>query len=142
MTAILFLLRLLSALLLLGFIGLIFWLIYQDMRTTARVLASQERPFGYLRVIANDGSQPALDTRFPLYPLTRIGRANSCTIVLDSSFVSNEHAVITRRGEQWWLEDAGSRNGTLLNEVGLDEAAVITVGDVISIGELQLKVEL
>jgi pSer/pThr/pTyr-binding forkhead associated (FHA) protein len=36
----------------------------------------------------------------------------------------------------------GSRNGTLLNDLPLKEAAVITTGDIITIGSTQLKVEL
>ncbi len=141
MLTLLFILRLLSAALLLGFVGLIVWLIYCDMQTTAKVLANQERPYGFVRIIAsNDDS--AIDTRLPLFPLTTIGRANNSTIVLDHSYVSNEHALVTRRGEQWWLQDLGSRNGTLLNGVKLAETAVITVGDIIAIGEIQLKVEL
>jgi hypothetical protein len=127
---------------LLGFLLLIVWLVYRDMQTTARLLASQERPYGFLRVIACEDELPVVDTRFPLLPLTTIGRANGNTIVLDNSYVSTEHAIITRRGDQWWLEDIGSRNGTLLNEMPLAEAAVISVGDVIAIGQTHFKVEL
>lgn len=142
MPTLLLLLRILSAALLLGFLLLIVWLIYRDMQTTARLLASQERPYGYLRVIACEDDFPEVDTRFPLLPLTTIGRASSNTIVLDNGYVSTEHALITRRGDQWWLEDMGSRNGTLLNGVELGETAVISVGDVIGIGQTQFKLEL
>nr|MBP6804905.1 FHA domain-containing protein [Chloroflexota bacterium] len=41
-----------------------------------------------------------------------------------------------------WLEDLGSRNGTLLNGAPLVETAVISAGDVITIGGTDLKVEL
>jgi len=142
MPALLLLLRILSAALLLGFLLLIVWLIYRDMQTTARLLASQERPYGYLRVIACEDDLPVVDTRFPLLSLTTIGRASSNTIVLDNGYVSTEHALLTRRGDQWWLEDMGSRNGTLLNGVELGETTVISVGDVIAIGQTQFKLEL
>ena len=142
MPTLLLLLRILSAVLLLGFLLLIVWLIYRDMQTTARLLVSQERPYGFLRVIACEDESPDIDTRYPLLPITTIGRSSSNTIVLDNGYVSTEHAIITRRGDQWWLEDMGSRNGTLLNQMPLEEAAVISVGDVIAIGQTQFKVEL
>lgn len=142
MPTVLLLLRILSAAFLMGFLLLIVWLIYRDMQATAQLLAQQERPYGFLRVIATEDDMLAVDTRYPLLPLTSIGRASSNTIVLDNGYVSTEHALITRRGDQWWLEDVGSRNGTLLNEVPLSEAALVTVGDVIAIGETQFKVEL
>ena len=142
MPTLLLLLRILSAALLLGFLLLIVWLIYRDMQTTARLLAQQQRPYGFLRVIACEDDLPVVDTRYPLMPITTIGRSSSNTIVLDNGYVSTEHAIITRRGDQWWLEDMGSRNGTLLNEMPLGEAAVISVGDVIAVGQTHFKVEL
>ena len=138
----LFLLRLLIALILIGFLCVLGWFFYQDLRTTAEMIARQERQYGRLRVIANSRSQPAVNTVFPLLPVTSIGRAHHNTIVLDDHYVSAEHVLITRRGEQWWLEDLGSRNGTLLNDLPLTETAVVTSGDIITIGHIQLKVEL
>lgn len=138
----LFLLRLLGALLLLGFLGVIAWLIYRDLRTTAAVLAEQERHQGHLRVIAAENGNLAVDALLPLLPVTSIGRASSNTIVLDDHYASSEHVLITRRSGQWWLEDLNSRNGTLLNEVTLQgAAAVVSAGDIITIGNTQLKVE-
>lgn len=139
---ILLLLRLLSALLLLGFFGVIVWLIYQDMRTVAATLADQERQLGYLRVVDSESGEPAVDTRYPLLPVTSIGRATSNTLTLEDNYASGEHALITRRGRQWWLEDLNSRNGTLLNELPLEGAAVVSAGDVITIGGTKFKIEL
>jgi pSer/pThr/pTyr-binding forkhead associated (FHA) protein len=138
---ILLLLRLLSAALLLGFLGLIAWLIYQDVRLTKAVLARQQQVSGALRVVASESGEPAVDTLYSLTPITSIGRAKSSTIVLDEGYVSTKHALLVQRGGQWWLEDLGSRNGTLLNGVELAETAVVSAGDVITIGGTALKVE-
>ena len=139
---ILFLLRLLGAAVLLGFFGLIGWFIYQDMRATAVFLATQNQPHGQLVVVANPAEEPAVGTRFPLLPVTSIGRASSNNIVLDDGYVSNRHTLLTRRGALWQLEDLGSRNGTLLNEVALMETAVVSPGDVITVGKIKLKIEM
>ncbi|MCB8941186.1 MAG: FHA domain-containing protein [Ardenticatenaceae bacterium] len=134
--------RILSGLLLLGFLGSIAWLIYRDMQVTASALAEQERPYGRLRIIANEVEHPAVDSTYPLLPITSIGRAASNNIVLPDGFASAEHALITRREGKWWLEDRGSRNGTLLNDVVLEGTAVISAGDVIAVGGTVLKLEL
>lgn len=139
---ILLLLRLLSALLLLGFLAVIAWLIYQDMRLTAAAISEQERQQGYLRVVAAENGNLAVDSLLPLMPVTSIGRATSNTIVLDDHYASSEHVLIMRRGGQWWLEDLNSRNGTLLNNITLQgSAAVVSAGDIITIGSTQLKIE-
>lgn len=139
---ILFIFRIVSGLLLLGFLGGIAWLIYRDMQVTTAAIAEQERPYGRLRIIANEAEIPAVDTTFPLLPITSIGRAASNSVVLPDGYASAEHALITRRQGQWWIEDQGSRNGTLLNDVRLAGTAVISAGDVIAVGGTVLKLEL
>jgi hypothetical protein len=137
-----FCLRLLGATFLLAFLGLISWLIYQDMRVTAAILSDRQRHHGYLNLINSGTSSQLLGTRYPLLAVTSVGRATSNTVVLDDDFASSQHALVTLRGRQWWLEDLGSRNGTLLNGSPLEGAAVISAGDIITIGDARLKVEL
>jgi hypothetical protein len=137
----LLLLRLLGAALLLLFFILIAWLIYRDMRAMSATLAEREKNFGAVRVVSSNGEGPSPEVVYPLLPVTSIGRAISNTIVLEDDYVSNEHALLMLRGQQWWIEDLNSRNGTLLNGVHLGESTVVSAGDVITIGSTQLKVE-
>lgn len=44
-----------------------------------------------------------------------IGRRAECTVVLPSNTVSRRHAQIWRQGDDYFLSDLGSTNGTLLN---------------------------
>ena len=138
---ILFGIRLLSALLLLIFLGGIAWLAYQDLRTSAQLAKLDQHSRGYLRVVSDDRGELASGTLFPLLAVTTIGRAQGSTIVLDDSYVSSEHAILTNRANLWWIEDLDSRNGTLLNDIPLTAPAVISAGDIITIGGTQLKVE-
>ena len=41
-----------------------------------------------------------------------IGRGKHCDLIINSGKVSREHAVITREGGTWYIEDLGSSNGT------------------------------
>ena len=135
----LLLLRALSAALLLTFIGLVGWFIYRDMQLLQQSLTSQQRQRGQLLRLKADESAEA-DEAFPLLPVTSLGRAVSNVVVLDDDYASSEHALLTLRGQQWWLEDLGSRNGTLLNETLLDGPAVVTTGDIVTIGDTKLKI--
>jgi hypothetical protein len=138
----LFLLRALSGLILLGFLAALARFVYLDLRHSATAFSQEQSSQGYLHVIASGNEATAVGAIFPLAAVTRIGRAESNTIVLDDAFVSAEHALLARREKQWWLEDLNSRNGTLLNDFPLDEAVVVSSGDVITVGSVQLRVEL
>ena len=45
-----------------------------------------------------------------------IGRGKHCDLVINSGKVSREHAAIVREGEEYFIEDLGSSNGTWFNK--------------------------
>lgn len=139
---VLLLLRLFSAALLLGFLGLIAWFIYRDLQLTSAALASQGQTRGGLRVLAATGDRLKPGALIPLQPVTSIGRSEQNAVVLEDTYASGAHALLIWRGSQWWVEDLHSRNGTLLNNVPLVGSTVMANGDVISIGATQLQLEL
>lgn len=65
-----------------------------------------------------------------------VGRAPDNTICLDGDVnVSRYHAVIERRGADFWLIDLGSRNGTTVNGVPVTAEHRLRDGDVIATGQ-------
>lgn len=140
--SILLLLRLLSAAALLAFLGVLFWFLYADLQRSRQVASGTTTSFGALRVLANGKETPPVDSLLELSPITTIGRHSHNNIVIEDGYISGEHALLSWRDAQWWLEDLGSRNGTLLNDILLTDPVVISDGDVISIGEVRLKLEL
>ena len=73
------------------------------------------------------------------YTLTEeitVGRGGGCGIVLaDDSFVSTVHARVFRRDGTVYVEDLGSRNGTLLNGEPVTNAAQLRRGDQVQFGQ-------
>jgi hypothetical protein len=56
--------------------------------------------------------------------------------------VSRTHARLFRDGDQWMVEDLGSRNGTLLNGQPLTAPAAITSGSVLHVGQHVIHIDL
>jgi hypothetical protein len=137
----LFILRVLAALALLAFMGVIAWFIYRDIKLITHLQSHEFEKYGELQLIGETLTDSLIERSFPLYPVTSIGRAASNSIVLDDDFVSARHVLITLRGSQWWIEDLESRNGTNLNSFPLEVAVVVTAGDIISIGTIKLRIE-
>jgi pSer/pThr/pTyr-binding forkhead associated (FHA) protein len=65
-----------------------------------------------------------------------IGRAPDNTVVLQDETISARHARITYTAGQWILEDLGSKNGTYVNDLPLEQALVVTYGDRLTFGSL------
>ena len=50
---------------------------------------------------------------------TVIGKSKACDLVVSNPFVSRRHARIAKQGNQFYVEDLGSKNGTYLNGMRL-----------------------
>jgi len=70
-----------------------------------------------------------------------VGRSTHCDITVADRFLSRRHARIFNSGEDWRIEDLGSRNGTFINGRQVEEPAVIQTGDVIAISASLIKVQ-
>ena len=141
---VIFLLRLALAAILYVFLGLVFIVIWRDLQAVSRCAEEAAAEHLGCLVVVAAGETPLLPgQRLPLAPLTSLGRALTNTVVIPDAFASAEHALLTWRAGRWWLEDLGSKNGTLLNEVPIppDGPVVIGPGDVIGIGQVRLKLE-
>ena len=91
-------------------------------------------------------SSPALDTNtereLDSTPVT-IGRANDNDLAIDADeFASVHHAKIEPRRDGIWLRDLDSTNGTFVNGVKLTRPRKLSPGDVIRVGETDLRYDL
>jgi pSer/pThr/pTyr-binding forkhead associated (FHA) protein len=139
----LFLLRLVSGLILLLLLFTLFIVIWRDYHTTAKDAELDRRIHGRLIAVRTiDGADVITGESYPLLPLTSLGRSPTNTIYINDTFASGDHALVALRNGQWWLEDRQSRNGTLLNDMPVNQPVVVTDGDVISIGKIKFRIEL
>ncbi len=72
---------------------------------------------------------------FTLHDELTVGRGGGCGIVLDDTFVSQVHARVFRRDGDVWVEDLGSRNGTLVNGQPVTAAQRLRRGDTVQFGK-------
>ena len=81
-----------------------------------------------------EGSSKGMTVSLAEAPLL-IGRGNDAAIRLDDDYVSTRHARIARSGEQWYVEDLGSTNGTYIGTSRITQATAISLGTQIRIGK-------
>jgi len=68
-----------------------------------------------------------------------IGRAQSCTLVLDDDYASSRHARIYPDGDRWMVEDLGSTNGTVVGSQQITAPTPLAVGSQVRIGRTTLE---
>ena len=69
---------------------------------------------------------------------TTLGRRPYCDIVIDNLAVSGEHAVLQMEGDEVYLEDLHSTNGTYVNGKSI-QRHLLQHGDTIETGKYQIR---
>ena len=135
-------LRVLATMVLYTFLGVAFYIILRELKQLESQTTPQAQTSYQLRVLAAAEDQSlAVGETLPLQPITVLGRADENTIVLKDGSASTVHARLRRENGVWWLEDLGSRTGTMLNELPLSKPTPLAEGDIIGIGNLRFKLE-
>jgi FHA domain len=144
----------------LAFLVLLYLFIWRIVRSAARdvrmpqesfILApgsvpglSQERPqlaTGRLVVVKSPALEEGDELELDSAPLL-LGRGSSNDVNLSrDEFASSKHARVEPRRDGVWVEDVGSTNGTYLNGIRLTRAKKLAAGDVMRIGETELRYE-
>ncbi|MDC7121888.1 FHA domain-containing protein [Cellulomonas fimi] len=70
-----------------------------------------------------------------------IGRAPSCTLVLDDDYSSSRHARVFPQDGQWFVEDLGSTNGTFLADQRVDGPIPLPTGTPVRVGQSVLELQ-
>ena len=104
--------------------------------TTPREPVAQQLAVKPAAVVLADGSRHLLDG-----DLVTIGRQASCTIVIADNNISRVHARFRAGDNAWTIEDLGSTNGTKVNGVLITEPTLLSHGQLIALGSLQLHFE-
>jgi hypothetical protein len=102
--------------------------------------AAPSAPAARLQVLEGPGVEPG--TILEVTTPTVLGRAADSRLPLDGDdFASAQHARVEARSDGIWVEDLGSTNGTFVNGARVDKRRLLQAGDVIRIGQTELRVE-
>jgi pSer/pThr/pTyr-binding forkhead associated (FHA) protein len=140
-----------------AFLVLLYALIWRIVRTVSRdmrVQAAQESfimppvslpavaPAG-ARLVVQESSVLEEGNEFELdsAPIT-VGRGGQNDVALEGDeFASSRHVRFEPRGDGVWVQDLGSTNGTYVNGIRIGGARRLAPGDVVRVGETDLRFE-
>ena len=141
-----------------GFLVLLYLFIWRIVRTASRDLRLPQESFilapsreggfvptpppvhsGRLVVVKSPELDEGLDFELNSAQLT-IGRGGQNDIALPTDeYASARHARFEPRQDGVWIQDLGSTNGTYLNGTRLERPRRLTPGDVVRVGDTDLR---
>ncbi len=96
------------------------------------------KPAATARLVAQSG--PASGQEFVLEGDELVlGRAADNPVSIPDTSVSRKHALVRKTADGWAVSDLGSGNGTMLNGEAIADETPLTDGDVITMGDTELK---
>jgi hypothetical protein len=144
-----------------AFLVLLYLFIWRIVRTAARDLRLPQESFvlapgsipglgggdvalveaGKLVVVKSPAFAEGEEWELDASPIT-FGRSAQNDVELKrDEYASSSHARVEPRRDGVWLEDIGSTNGTYLNGIRLTRAKRLTAGDIVRVGETELRYE-
>ena len=101
----------------------------------------RSKPAGKLVVVTSPALSAGEELRIDSGPLLVGREAENDVPLLRDEFSSGRHARFEPRRDGVYIEDIGSTNGTFVNGVRLTSPKKLSPGDVIRIGETDLRFE-
>ncbi len=138
-----------------AFLVLLYLFIWRIVRSASRdirvpqesfILAPDQSPAapraaGRLVVLKSPTLPPGNEHVLDSVPLT-VGRSEENDLELrGDEYASARHARFEPRADGVWIEDLGSTNGTFVNGIRLDAPRRLQPGDVVRVGETDLRFE-
>ncbi len=128
-------LRVLAALSLYAFLGLIIFTLWKDLINTNKTIAGNLQTPITIRNISKDETRDFKDNEI------FVGRDELAQIRFQhDEAVSNMHARLFYKENNWWVEDLQSTNGTFLNQNPINTPAIIISGDQITCGKTTIEI--
>ena len=130
-----------------AFLVVLYLFVIRSFGALQRALGSEmavaARPLGiaFLVVQRSVRGAPRVGDRLPLRAVNAIGRDAGNDLVINDEAASARHALVEFADGEWWVEDAGSTNGTLVNGETVRSRERLQYGDELGIGRVALRLE-
>lgn len=109
-----------------------------DRRSRPRSKPAKPRRGVPTQVVVLEGANKGESVSLEKAPLL-IGRGNDAAIRLDDDYVSTRHARIASSGDEWYVEDLGSTNGTYVGSSRISQPTSLQLGTQVRIGKTILE---
>ena len=121
-------------------VALLYLFLFFVVKTGVGLVKGQNKKLEQWKVSVERGPKTLRGAKLTVTGPVVVGRSPGADIVIPTDYVSGRHARFTLMGSSLMVEDLGSTNGTKLNGERITGAASCSPGDVVTIGDIDIKV--
>ena len=121
-------------------VALLYLFLFALMKTGVGLVRGQRRRDKTWTVTVEHGPKELRGLSIAVRHEVIVGRSPGADIVIAASYVSARHARFSLMGNNLFVEDLGSTNGTTLNKKPITDTQVCKNGDVVCVGDVTMRV--
>lgn len=121
-------------------IAFLYIFLFAMMKTGVGLVRGQRKKERTWSLTVERGPKELRGVNIPIKEPITVGRSPEADIVIGSSYVSSMHAKFTLMGQNLFVEDLGSANGTLVNRKPLKGPTSLKHNDTVNVGDVAIRV--
>ena len=121
------------------FVALLYLFLFAIMRTGVRQVSGASKKGKSWTLTVEKGPKELRGVSIPVTGPVIVGRAPGSDIVIGAGYVSGRHARFQLMGENLFIEDLGSKNGTSINGNYVSEPVPVHNKDAIAVGDVIIR---
>ncbi len=122
------------------FVALLYLFLFAIMRTGIGLVRGQRKKERTWNLSVEKGPKELRGVSIVVRGPVIVGRSPSADIVIGAGYVSARHARFTLMGQNLFVEDLGSTNGTAVNGQLISDPTSLNENDVVNVGDVSIRV--
>ena len=123
-------------------VALLYLFLFAIMRTGVGLVRGQRKKDKAWTVAVERGPKELRGVSIAVRGPVIVGRSPEADIVIAAGFVSARHARFSLMGNNLFVEDLGSTNGTTINNLPVTQPTPCSSGDIVRVGDVAMRVRL
>lgn len=121
------------------FVALLYLFLFAIMKTGVNQVRGASGKSKRWRISVEKGPRELRGVNMPVAGPVIVGRSPGADIVIAAGYVSGRHARFQLMGDNLFVEDLGSRNGTTLNGQPVNGPVPVKNKDAIAVGDVVIR---
>lgn len=122
------------------FVALLYIFLLAIMKTGIGLVRGQRKKEKGWTVAVEQGPKELRGVQIAVHGPVIVGRNPGADIVIGAGYVSGRHARFSLKGQNLFVEDLGSTNGTTVNKKRIFEPTALRDKDVVTVGDVAMRV--